>query len=81
MHKLFQNKHQQDDTSGLSFISRLVVLHSTCFELQGAHKWLGWEDGRNGYHFENLDVGKADNIKMDFKKWNGGLDSIYLAQG
>ena len=34
---LFQNKHQQDDTYGLSFISRLVVLYSTCFELQGAH--------------------------------------------
>ena len=33
----FQNKHQQDDTYGLSFISRLVVLYSTCFELQGAH--------------------------------------------
>ena len=31
---LFQNKHQQD---GLSFISRLVVHYSTCFELQGAH--------------------------------------------
>jgi len=27
----------RDDTYGLSFISRLVVLHSTCFELQGAH--------------------------------------------
>jgi len=35
--KLFQNNYQQDDTYGLSFISRLVVLHSTCFELQGAH--------------------------------------------
>ena len=35
--QLFQNKHQQDDTYGLSFISRLVVLHSTCFELLGAH--------------------------------------------
>ena len=34
---LFQNKHQQDDTYGLSFISWLVVLYSTCFELQGAH--------------------------------------------
>ena len=34
---LFQNKHHQDDTYGLSFISRLVVLYSTCFELQGAH--------------------------------------------
>jgi len=34
---LFQNKHLQGDTFGLSFISRLVVLHSTCFELQGAH--------------------------------------------
>jgi len=33
----FQNKHQQDDTYGLSFISRLVVLYSTCFELQEAH--------------------------------------------
>jgi len=35
--QLFQNKHQQDDPYGLSFISRLVVLYSTCFELQGAH--------------------------------------------
>jgi len=35
--KLFQNNYQQDDTYGLSFISGLVVLHSTCFELQGAH--------------------------------------------
>jgi len=34
---LFQNNYQQDDTYGLSFISGLVVLHSTCFELQGAH--------------------------------------------
>ena len=34
---LFQNNYQQDDTFGLSFISGLVVLHSTCFELQGAH--------------------------------------------
>jgi len=34
---LFQNEHQQDDTYGLSFISRLVVLYATCFELQGAH--------------------------------------------
>jgi len=34
---MFQNNYQQDDTYGLSFISRLVVLHSTCFELQGAH--------------------------------------------
>ena len=33
----FQNNYQQDDTYGLSFISGLVVLHSTCFELQGAH--------------------------------------------
>jgi len=32
----FQNNYQQDDTYGLSFISGLVVLHSTCFELQGA---------------------------------------------
>jgi len=29
--------YQQDDTFGLSFISGLVVLHSTCFEFQGAH--------------------------------------------
>ena len=35
--QLFQNKHQQDDTSWLSFISRLVVLYSTCFELQRTH--------------------------------------------
>jgi len=35
--QLFQNKHQQDGTYALSFISRLVVLYSTCFELQGAH--------------------------------------------
>jgi len=35
--QLFQNNYQQDDTYGLSFISRLVVLHSICFELQGAH--------------------------------------------
>jgi len=34
---LFQNNYQQDDTFGLSFISGLVVLRSTCFELQGAH--------------------------------------------
>ena len=34
---LFQNNYQQDDTYGLSFISGLVVLHCTCFELQGAH--------------------------------------------
>jgi len=34
---LAQNNYQQDDTYGLSFISRLVVLHSTCFELQEAH--------------------------------------------
>ena len=34
---LFQNKHQQGDTYGLSFISRLVFLYSTCFELLGAH--------------------------------------------
>jgi len=34
---LFQNNYQQDDTCRLSFISGLVVLHSTCFELQGAH--------------------------------------------
>jgi len=34
---MFQNNYQQDDTYGLSFISGLVVLHSTCFELQGAH--------------------------------------------
>jgi len=34
---LFQNNYQQDDTYGLSFISGLVVIHSTCFELQGAH--------------------------------------------
>jgi len=33
----FQNNYQQDDTFRLSFISGLVVLHSTCFELQGAH--------------------------------------------
>jgi len=33
----FQNNYQLDDTYGLSFISGLVVLHSTCFELQGAH--------------------------------------------
>ena len=32
---LFQNNYQQDDTYGLSFISGLVVLHSTCFELRG----------------------------------------------
>jgi len=35
--QLFENNYQQDDTFGLSFISGLVVLHSTCFELQGAH--------------------------------------------
>ena len=35
--RLFQNNYQQDDTCRLSFISGLVVLHSTCFELQGAH--------------------------------------------
>ena len=35
--QLFQNNYQQDDTFGLSFTSGLVVLHSTCFELQGAH--------------------------------------------
>jgi len=35
--ELFQNNYQQDDTYGLSFISGLVVLHSTCFELKGAH--------------------------------------------
>ena len=34
---MFQNNYQQDDTYGVSFISGLVVLHSTCFELQGAH--------------------------------------------
>jgi len=34
---LFQNNCQQDDTYGISFISGLVVLHSTCFELRGAH--------------------------------------------
>ena len=34
---LFQNNYQQDDTFRLSFISELVVLHTTCFELQGAH--------------------------------------------
>ena len=34
---LFQNNYQQDDTYRLSFISGLVVLHSTFFELQGAH--------------------------------------------
>jgi len=33
---MFQNNYQPD-TFGLSFISGLVVLHSTCFELQGAH--------------------------------------------
>ena len=33
----FQNNYQQDDTFGLSFISGLVVLHSTCFELQRNH--------------------------------------------
>ena len=38
--QLFQNKHQQDDTYGLSFISRLVVLYSTCFELQGKSELL-----------------------------------------
>jgi len=32
-----QNNYQQDDTYGLSFILGLVFLHSTCFELQGAH--------------------------------------------
>ena len=32
-----QNNYQHDDTYGLSFISGLVVLHSTYFELQGAH--------------------------------------------
>ena len=35
--QLFQNNYQQDDTFGLSFISGLIVLHSTCFELQRAH--------------------------------------------
>ena len=35
--QLFQNNYQQDDTFGLSFLLGLVVLHSTCFELQGAH--------------------------------------------
>ena len=35
--RVSQNNYQQDDTYGLSFISGLVVLHSTCFELQGAH--------------------------------------------
>ena len=35
---LFQNNYQQDDTYGLSFISGVVVLHSICFELQGAHQ-------------------------------------------
>ena len=37
VHHVFQNNYQQDDTYGLSFISGLVILHSTCFELQGAH--------------------------------------------
>ena len=34
---LCQNNYQHDDTYGLSFISGVVVLYSTCFELQGAH--------------------------------------------
>jgi len=34
---MFDNNYQQDDTFGLSFISGLVVLYSTCIELQGAH--------------------------------------------
>ena len=37
IHRLFQNNYQQDDTYGLAFISGLVVLQSTCFELQEAH--------------------------------------------
>ena len=36
-HELIQNNYQQDGTFGLSFISGLFVLHSTCFELQGVH--------------------------------------------
>jgi len=60
---MFQNKHQQDDTYGLSFISRLVVLYSTCFKLQGAHHqeftfWNNCNDARNHeckiYHIDAL---------------------------
>jgi len=36
------------------------------------HGWLGWGDRRNGYHFENLGVGRRIILKWIFKKWNGG---------
>jgi len=36
------------------------------------HKWLGRGDRRNGYHFENLGVGRGIILKWIFKKWNGG---------
>ena len=34
---LFQNNYQHDDTYGLSFISGVVVIHSTCYEFRKAH--------------------------------------------
>jgi len=37
INKSLQNNYQHDDTYGLSFISGVVVIHSTCFELSEAH--------------------------------------------
>jgi hypothetical protein len=44
------------------------------------HTGFWWEDPREGDHLGDLDVDGRIILKRIFKKWNGGMDWIELAQ-
>jgi hypothetical protein len=44
------------------------------------HIGFWWGDLREGYHFEDQGVDGNIILKWIFKKWNGGMDWIELAQ-
>ena len=45
------------------------------------HTGFWWGDLRGGDHLEDLDVDGRIILKWIFKKWDGGMDWIDVAQG
>jgi len=69
---LFQNNYQHDDTYGLSFISGVVVIHSTCFELS--------EGSSSGVHFFTIQAASGILCTVTCKVFGYFWNVVWLLQ-